>query len=206
MTTAKSSPCALSGLEGRLPGKPGRGVRRLARAVCRVARPAALQPAPRSVREGAAQLEHLQRLVPRPCLRDRADHRDGRQVPHDHEGLSAQPDGGFVQPGEDAEADRSDVDRQVTPTCERSTQHGPHPSQSRVRPCRTRSIWARLRVSRIKHRKRRNHENHRADKTSSPPRSFARWLSPQPLLAPPTRCPRGTTARPSNPSSTSSRR
>ena len=45
-----------------------------------------------------------------------------------------------------------------------------------------------------------------ANKTSSPPRSLARWLSPQPSLALPTRSHRGTTARPSSPSSTSSRR
>ena len=54
----------------------GRGVRRVARAVRRTARAAALQPAPRSVREGPAQLEHLQRLVARPRLRHRADARD----------------------------------------------------------------------------------------------------------------------------------
>ena len=41
----------LAGLEGRLPGKPRRGVRRVARAVRRTAGAVAVQPAPRSVRE-----------------------------------------------------------------------------------------------------------------------------------------------------------
>ena len=72
---------ALAGLEGRLPGEPRRGVRRVARAVHRAARAAAVQPAARSVREGAAQLEHLQRLVPRSPLRDRADPGAGRPLP-----------------------------------------------------------------------------------------------------------------------------
>ena len=57
------------GLEGRVPREPRRGVRRLARAVRRAARAAAVQSAPRPVREGAAQLEHLQRLVPRSAVR-----------------------------------------------------------------------------------------------------------------------------------------
>ena len=43
-------------------------------------------------------------------------------------------------------------------------------------------------------------------KTCSPPRSLARWHSPPPSREPPTRCARGTTARPNNPSSPSSRR
>ena len=47
-----------------------------------------------------------------------------------------------------------------------------------------------------------DYENHK--QTCSPPRSFARWLSPQPSLAPRTRFLLGTTARPNNPSSISS--
>ena len=59
----------------------GAGVRGLARALHRAARAAAVQPAPRSVREGAAQRQHLQRLVPRPRVRARADPGAGRAVP-----------------------------------------------------------------------------------------------------------------------------
>ena len=66
-------------LEGGLSGEPGPGLRRLAGAVHRAARAAAVQPPPRSVREGPAQLEHLRRLVPRPALRDRAAAADGRR-------------------------------------------------------------------------------------------------------------------------------
>ena len=59
-------------------------------------------------------------------LRHRPDHRDGRQVPHDHEGLSAQRDGGFVQPVEDAEADRRDVERQLSRHCSLADSHSNH--------------------------------------------------------------------------------
>ena len=42
-----------------------------------------------------------------PCVRDRAVTEDGREFPHEHEGLSAQPDGGLLQSGENPETDRS---------------------------------------------------------------------------------------------------
>ncbi len=58
----------VQGLEGRLHGKPRRDDGPVARAVRRTARPAALQPAPRSARKSPAQLEHLQRLVDRSRL------------------------------------------------------------------------------------------------------------------------------------------
>ena len=79
----------------------GAGLRRLARAVRRAARAAALQPAPRSLREGPAQLEHLQRLVPRPSVCDRAHPGSGREVPHDHEGIPAEPVARLLQPQQD---------------------------------------------------------------------------------------------------------
>ena len=48
----------------------------------------------------------------------RADQRHGRQLPADHEGLSAERDAGLVQSGEDPEADRGQHWRQVD--CQRS--------------------------------------------------------------------------------------
>ena len=91
----------LSGLEGRLPRESRRSVRRLAQALRRAARAAAVQPAPRPAREGPAQLEHLQRLVPGSAVRDRPDPGSGRPVPADHEGLSPEPDPRLVQSEQD---------------------------------------------------------------------------------------------------------
>ncbi len=50
---------ALRRVESRLPRKPRRGLRRVARALHRATRAAALQSAPRSLRARPAQLEHL---------------------------------------------------------------------------------------------------------------------------------------------------
>jgi len=100
--------------EGGVPREPRPGLRRVARAVHRAARAAAVQPAARPLRAGPAQLEHLQRLVPGPGLRAGADAADRGPVPHDDEGLSAEPDAGLVQPREDPEADRGRDRRQVT--------------------------------------------------------------------------------------------
>ena len=109
-------------LEGRLPGKPRPGLRRLARALHRTARAAAVQSAPRPVREGAAQRQHLQRLVPRPassCWR-RCSRCAGKFLMTMKDYPPSQTPG-LVQPGKGAEADRSVDGRALTPGAPRPT-------------------------------------------------------------------------------------
>ena len=84
-------------------------LRRVARALRPPAPAAALQPAARSVREVPAQLEHLPRLDDRPGVRARAAAGGGQQVPHDHEGVPAQPDAGRLEPRLAGEADQGSM-------------------------------------------------------------------------------------------------
>ena len=97
---------ALPGLEVGVPGEPRPGLRRVARALRRIARAAAVQSASRSLRARAAQRKCLQRLAARPGVHPGAAERHRRQLPAQHEGLPAERDAGLVQSGQDPE-DRS---------------------------------------------------------------------------------------------------
>ena len=81
-------------LEGDLSRESRGAIAGVARADDPSAPAAALQPAPRSIREIPAQLEHLPRLDDRQGFRARANADGGQRVLVDHEGLSAQSDTG----------------------------------------------------------------------------------------------------------------